>query len=212
MKAAILLLAALSLSACATSDAHLHDYGYYLANKRANQTTSAQFAHCRGYGCKYVDKVSLAEDDWAEIDAFFDPSPETPAEERERLRHAIGWFERRVGAITGTDEDVHGTFYKLGGRQQDCVDESTNTTIYLAVLDERGHLNHHRIRKPQMRPPFIGGGRWPHQTAVITETATGTQYAVDSWFHDNGAEPEIVLLSEWNKGWRPRLPSHSQRD
>ena len=43
----------------------------------------------------------------------------------------------------------------------------------------------------------------PHTTAVIEDIGTGTRYAVDSWFFDNGIPPAIVELSAWKKGWGP---------
>jgi len=40
-------------------------------------------------------------------------------------------------------------------------------------------------------------------TAVITEKETGVAFAVDSYLYANGREPKIMLLTEWEKNWRP---------
>lgn len=50
---------------------------------------------------------------------------------------------------------------------------------------------------------FIFG--WPHSSAAMREinTVKKNEYAVDSWFEDNGQPPHIILLSTWSSGWEP---------
>jgi len=174
----------------------LHDYRTYLSNKGVHQVGTEGFGHCHAYGCEKVDIIVFDEEMWRELDGMFTPASRNAREERERIITAVGWFERQVGELNGTSEDVFGTFQKLGLLQLDCVDESTNTTTYLSLIEQRGHLKFHRIRKPHMRAPFFGGGNWPHLTAVITENESGAEYAIDSWFEDNGVPPYIVPLKE----------------
>jgi hypothetical protein len=38
---------------------------------------------------------------------------------------------------------------------------------------------------------------------VIEEATTQQQYAVDSWFLDNGQPPFIIPLGAWKQGWTP---------
>jgi hypothetical protein len=197
------LIALLITGACASSPAEQHDYHSYLNNKGVYHVSPEQFGHCHGYGCKYVARVSFNKQMWKDMERIFTPRPESAKEERKRLALAISWFEHNTGALTGTGEDIKGTFKKFGANQLDCVDESTNTTVYLSLMEQLGYLRFHRIRKPQMRAPFFGGGNWPHQSAVITEKETGKEFAVDSWFEDNGKLPYIVPLDEWTWGWRP---------
>lgn len=113
-------------------------------------------------------------------------------------------MEKIVGGLTGTEEDVRGTFRKTGRLQLDCVDESTNTTAYLIAFAERGYLKHHTVEGPSSRFLLHGRPGWPHQTAVIKETETGQRYAIDSWFYDNGHPAVSVPLEEWSDGWTPR--------
>ena len=196
------LLLPVALGACAGGSS-IQSYRAYLEKKGAVTSEAGSVAHCRGYGCKYVDAVALDEHEWAEISKNFQPSAGTPSEEREDIALAIGNIERIVGAKAGTDEDVYGTFRMLGDYQLDCVDESTNTTTYLAALLERGLLRFHEIEAPNVRLPLIHAGRWPHQTAVIRERESGERYAVDSWFRDNGADADVVHLKAWKDGWKP---------
>ena len=191
------------LAACASNPEALHNYRSYLSNKGVHQVSPEKFQHCHAYGCEKVDIIVFEEGQWSELDSMFKPASKSAGEEHERLIKAVGWFEREVGELNGTSEDVYGTFKKFGPLQLDCVDESTNTTTYLSLIEQRGHLKFHRIRKPHMRAPFFGGGGWPHLTAVITNKESGVEYAIDSWFGDNGEPPYIVPLEEWTHGWRP---------
>lgn len=196
-----LLLLSLCLSACVSQD--FKTYDRYLASKNIPAPTVEQFPHCHAYGCASHYLVELNKSQWKQIDKIFARPSKNAAQERERIIKAVGLFERMVGGMTGTDADVKGTFRKTGENQLDCVDESTNTTIYLDLLKQRGHLTFHDIEQPQIRLPFVGGGAWIHQTAVMRERESGIDYAVDSWFYDNGIEPVIVPLEDWRKGWKP---------
>ncbi|MCP3866933.1 MAG: hypothetical protein GY703_02315 [Gammaproteobacteria bacterium] len=83
----------------------------------------------------------------------------------------------------------------------DCIDESTNTTNYLAMMQKDRLLKWHRLEDRSTRGFFIFG--MPHTTAVINDRSTGLMWAVDSWFHDNGVPPEILPLDQWRGGWEP---------
>ncbi len=198
------LLASLTfiLSACVSQD--FKTYERYIASKNIPAPTLDQFPHCHGYGCPSHYLVELHAKEWKQIDRLFRPASKNPQQERARIAKAIGAFETIVGKMTGTEVDYRGTFLKMGRGQLDCVDESTNTTIYLDLLRQRGHLKFHEIQQPQIRTPFTGGGgRWVHQSAVIHERESGVDYAVDSWFEHNGKPAHIVKLSDWRSGWRP---------
>lgn len=194
-----LILATLTLSACA---AHYDSLDDYLAQRQLQQPTKDTFQSCRSYGCRFKDTVTLSKKEWAAIDKVFKPKAKTPAQERKKIATAIALFETYVGDYTGTHEDVAGTFEKTGFYQQDCVDESTNTSIYLRVLEAHGHIKHHTIEPPTVRLP-ADTGRWPHQSAMIKEIKSDEAFAVDSWFYENGAPPEIIPLAEWKQGWKP---------
>jgi len=83
----------------------------------------------------------------------------------------------------------------------DCIDESSNTTTYMAMMQKDGLLRWHRVVDTKTRGYFIFG--WPHTTAVIKEKKTGRSWAVDSWFYDNGIPPAILPIAKWSDGWEP---------
>lgn len=161
---------------------------------------------CHGNGCAILSHVVLTPAQWQDLRRIFHPLAGNAGEERERLRAAIGRMEEFVGAATGTWRDKGGTF-NGGEGQQDCIDESINTTLYLTMFRKYGLMRQHRIEDRATRGWFVGG--WPHTTAVISElddsggVARGTFWAVDSWFLDNGEPPYIVPLEQWKSGWQP---------
>lgn len=126
---------------------------------------------------------------------------DNPKSERVAVAYAIGWMERHVGKRIGTSSDRPGMEYLGSGdpSQQDCVDEATNTTSYLLVLEGNGLLKHHKVGTPFSKGNLLLGGvkNWPHWTAVLHENKTGTRYAVDSWIYENGENPAIVEANKW---------------
>ncbi|MBU6235894.1 MAG: hypothetical protein KGQ41_08615, partial [Alphaproteobacteria bacterium] len=102
--------------------------------------------------------------------------------------------------------DVRDTYIQGGMFQQDCVDESTNTTTYLRLLEMKGWLKFHTVSAPNSRLFLTSGNLGPHSTAVIEDKKTKAKFAVDSWYHDNGEPAEIVDLQEWKSGWKPQGP------
>jgi hypothetical protein len=195
-----LLLSLLLITACSGAPG---DYKSYLEGRKVGLSTDQNIRHCHGYGCTIITDVPFTKADLKHIKAIFRPAPKNAEQERQSISKAIALFEKKIGPRDGTGNDVRGTFRQTGNDQLDCVDESTNTTSYLSIMENAGLLKFHTVVGPTMRLPIVHAGRWPHQTAVIQEKATGTLYAIDSWFRDNGAPADIIGLKEWKQGWKP---------
>ncbi|MBV1875788.1 MAG: hypothetical protein KUG50_04095 [Cycloclasticus sp.] len=45
--------------------------------------------------------------------------------------------------------------------------------------------------------------RFAKKEAVIGQLEPDKRFAVDSWFHKNGIEPEIIPIKLWYSGWQP---------
>lgn len=166
------------------------------------------FGICKGYGCRYYLKTGLGPEEWQRIVAVFVGVPENAAEERIAIKKAISLFEQMVGPKTGTENDAAGAqLINLSTRgQMDCIDEAFNSTTYLYLLRMTGLIRYHRLGQPLRRGGTL---RWPHNTATLHELdpeANGEtgHFVVDSWFHTNGAEPEIVPAAQWSRGWSPQ--------
>lgn len=191
---------ALLMSACTHGDPSVDDY---LDGRNVKMRSPEKFDQCHGYGCRLISRITLSDATWKELGHIFKRPSKTPEQERERLAEAIGLMETRVGAVNGTSSDVWGTFQEFGDDQLDCVDESTNTTTYLELFQQKGWVKFHDILTPRARMPLISGRGWWHQTGVIRERASGELFAVDSWYEDNGVPPHIVPFDAWKSGWHP---------
>lgn len=162
---------------------------------------------CHQHSCAYRTQIQLAPEDARQVLQAFGAPSEDAAAERRAIARAIAAFEQLVGPRTGTDRDLGGTFpgaFQAG--QMDCIDEATNTTSYLRLLDQADLLHWHSVEEPATRLP-IPRGWWPHTTAVIRERASTERFAVDAWFEANGSAPHIVDLATWRRGWKPASES-----
>jgi hypothetical protein len=197
---ALLAVLALLVSACG------HSPSAGLIRKYAARNSIASFQVCHDYGCSEASTTSFTEAEWARVRAQFARVAQSAADEREQIRHAIATMETIVGPKTGTDIDGPGAaiinFMRVG--QMDCIDEAYNTSVYLTFLAQDGLLRWHDVGVPANRGMVID--RWFHNTATITERATGERYTVDSWFGANGTMPDVVPLWAWLDGWSPEKP------
>ena len=66
------------------------------------------------------------------------------------------------------------------------------------ILDRNGLLNYHAVRRPEVRGYWINF-EWPHWTAVLQQDGDKEEWAVDTWFRDNGEPPVVIPLADWYK-------------
>ena len=153
---------------------------------------------CHAYGCKMKTPYRFTNANIAAIATTMRKVKrnDSPAEERRAIAYAIGLMERQVGAAIGI-RDIAGMQWTASGdpTQEDCIDESTNTTSYLVVLQSNRFLRYHTVEGPLGEDNMLYGtmiGRpvkyWPHYTATIKETKTGQRWAV-----------ELVDQQQWRK-------------
>ena len=175
----------------------------FVSDKIITNPDRTRFSMCHGQGCKIIEQLSLSDPQWQTIEHFFQPPASTPEHERQQIALAIAEFEKINGAKTGTDRDKARLFEHMGSPGQlDCIDESTNSTVYLTILKNHGLLRWHEPMDHVTRGFFIFG--WPHSSAAIREINNkDREYAVDSWFEDNGKPPYIIPLEQWRDGWEP---------
>lgn len=148
---------------------------------------------CRDHGCA-TSTVVMWQPQW---DVFFTKlfTTTSPASEREAIATAVGFYERSVGGISGTDQDLPRTFAGVGKTgQQDCTDEAITTSLFLEALAQRGYLRYHTPAPPVRRGRL---GRWPHISAAIAERGSGAIFAVDSWPNAAGSPAVSQPLPVW---------------
>lgn len=166
---------------------------------------------CHAYGCQMQTPVTFRPNDIAAIAELMRKTKKDKSahEERRAIAYAIGWMERHTGEKTGASADRAGMEFNGPGdpTQQDCVDEATNTTSYLLVLQQNGLLQHHTVGIPFSKGNILLGiSNWPHWTAVIHEKGSGQRWAVDSWIYQNGENPAIVEAEKWYEKDLNHLP------
>lgn len=166
------------------------------------QPVPALFSICYDHSCKSVETVSLTKEEWRRAIAPLSGGVMNASDERAAIADSIAILEEIVGARLGTSADRGGNLAGFGkAGQLDCIDESTNSSTYLRMLEQDGLFRYHTVINQSTRfGIFIG---MPHTTAVIRENDSGVRYAVDSWFFDNGQPPYIVELDAWESGKDP---------
>jgi hypothetical protein len=182
--------------------AGLQAASYFMTVDKITEPTRDRYTVCFDHSCTTVVTDSLTQDEWKMATQALRKPAATAADERRAIALSIAVFEEIVGRHTGTFRDKGGNLRGFGQPGQlDCIDESTNTTTYLRLLEHAGLLRWHRVLEPSTRFGLFVG--MPHTTAVIEDTGTGDRYAVDSWFRDNGQPPYIAKLVIWKAGSVP---------
>jgi hypothetical protein len=147
---------------------------------------------CHAYGCKAQTPFAFKPSDIAEISEVMTRvrRNDSPREERRAIAYAIAWMERRVAPTVGTASDRPSMdFFGSGDEsQQDCVDEATNTTSYLLVLERNGLIQHHSVEQPFAKDDL---SHWTHWAAVVREKSSGERFAIDSSSGTNGENPTV---------------------
>jgi hypothetical protein len=175
----------------------------FMTVEKITQPTRDRYTICFDHSCTTVVTDSFTQDEWETATQALRKPAATAVDERQAIARSIAVFEDIVGRHTGTSRDKGGNLRGIGQPGQlDCIDESTNTTTYLRLLEHAGLLRWHRVLEPSTRFGLFVG--MPHTTAVIEDTGTGERYAVDSWFRDNGQPPYIARFDLWKAGSTPQ--------
>ncbi len=183
-------------------------YADYNAKPPMGNTVSV----CHAHGCQQQEPFTFTGDDISDLSVLMDyaRNSDTAPEERRAIAYAIAWMERRVGPSTGTANDRASLGFMNASGQLDCVDEATNATSYLLVLQNNGLLRHHTVIRPFSKASFF---KWPHMAAMIRTRSNSQVYAVDSGVGPNGTNPAVTPASQWYIGDsappRTRVPSRT---
>jgi hypothetical protein len=162
--------------------------------------TPNNYSICHGHTCSKIAFIQLSDPQWSTVKALFSPPASNAQQERKQIKSAISLLEIMTGQQAGTYKDrAENDISKGLNGQLDCIDEATNTTVYLRMLAEADILIFHQQASRTSR----GGLFSPHNTATIIEIESNTRYAVDSWFDNNGKPPAIIPLTQWKSGWKP---------
>lgn len=155
---------------------------------------------CYNYDCALIEIVEFNTQQMEEIRLLLATAADAAAE-RAAIARAIGLFETYTGMQTPTWADKGGNLADDGveGRM-DCHDESGNTTTYLRLMERNGWLKFHQVLEPVYRLQSLLSQHW---AAHIVEKDGVREFAVDSWFFDNGHPAVVLPLEEWQNGAWP---------
>lgn len=164
----------------------------------AGGALAAPLTVCHGYSCTYKTRLQLGAGDLRRIASIMAAGKSSAEAERRAVSRVVQYVEVRAAAAVGVRDRAKSDFGQGRERgQMDCVDESTNTTAVLKLLERRRLLHHHRVQRPVSRGFFLDR-RYPHFTAVLKDEK-GTKWAVDSWYERAGGPPDIMPLDRWLK-------------
>lgn len=149
---------------------------------------------CYNFGCSVQRVVGITPEEWNEVANWFTPQAKDAAQERKRIQHAVGWLEVVIGRYTPIHRDKgQNQFGDTFEGQMDCIDESTNTTVFLHLLENHGLLRFHRVLDRAYRRTL-----WDqHWAGQVEELDSGQRWVVDSWFQDFGVLPYLQKAEQW---------------
>jgi hypothetical protein len=198
-RSVIVMLLAASVAGCAyNNDGPIEEH---FQRYKARLPDRDKVFVCSAYGCRTQTPFRFNDADIAQMQKMLSAShTATPEDERQAVAVTLAWMERRVGDAIGTSADRPADDLAGNGdpTQMDCVDIATNLTSYLLVLEQHKLLHHHSVgsvyAKEDLRRGFAG---WPHYAAILVESKSGQQYAVDGWKLASGHPPEITEREKW---------------
>jgi hypothetical protein len=155
---------------------------------------------CYGFVCRRREIMNFTPADRAALSKILGAGHSSGAAERAAVQKAMIWFDRRIGPIIGTDKRVANADIRTFDDKHnfDCWDTTRNTTSLLLVLQQRGLLKHHVVGNPGYRG-YVINLQLPHNTAVLIDRATRTEWVVDMWTRGYAQPPDVKPLAEWIK-------------
>ncbi len=162
--------------------------------------SAASMTVCYGFVCRRRELLDFTPADRNALSKILGTGRSSAAAERAAVQRAVIWFDRRMGPIIGTEKRVANADVRAldDGHNFDCWDTTRNTTSLLLVLQEWGLLKYHSVGDPHYRGNALVL-QLPHNTAVLIDRATKTEWVVDMWPHAYAEPPDVKPLAEWIK-------------
>ena len=155
---------------------------------------------CYGFVCRRRELLDFAPADRSALSKILGAGRSSPAAERAAVQKAVIWFDRRMGPVIGTKKRVANADIRAhdDSHNFDCWDTTRNTTSLLLVLQEWGLLKYHTVGDPHYRGNALVL-QLPHNTAVLVDRTTKTEWVVDMWPRAYAEPPDVKPLAEWIK-------------
>jgi hypothetical protein len=161
----------------------------------------ARIPVCFDFGCARRTQIHVYQSDFSAVETLLRASS-SAADERRRLAQAVALMEKVAAERTPTGQDLARNDFdeRTPDGQMDCIDESTNTSVYLDLFASRGLLRWHEVLERAYRAPALLDEHW---SAQIREVHAERRYAVDSWVRANGEPAVIQALEDWKRKLPP---------
>lgn len=172
-----------------------------------NPNGSVTLRICFNWSCARRQRMTFTPEDMALLRSHMGRCSGKNLRDRlQRVRIGIWQMERLAQKYQPSlINDLAINDFEAGANgRMDCVDNASNTTTYLHVLQDLRELVGWKVSSPKVRNLFnISAVHW---TAVLIDTESGAPWSVDSWYRPNGHLPMVMPLQSWideKKAWKP---------
>lgn len=209
-----LALSMLPVLAMATSDQVRSGLGYrtikgFQPNYEIHTDGSVDLHICFNWSCARNQALTFSKQDMAQVIDKMKLCGRIPKSLHDRLqRIRIGIWQMELLAqkyqpLLATDREGNDFDRDAPGRM-DCVDNASNTTTYLRILEDLTALPGWIVQEPQTRNPLpLDEVHW---TAVVKALDDGQLWSIDSWYRPNGNLPFVMPMQDWldnKRAWNP---------
>jgi hypothetical protein len=155
---------------------------------------------CYGFVCRRREILNFTPGDRSTLTRIMASGRASAAAERAAVQKAVVWFDRRMGPIIGTNKRIARADFRYFDDKHnfDCWDTTRNTTSLLLVMQEWGLFKYHKVGDPHYRGNVIVL-QTPHNTAVLVERTTRTEWVVDLWPRGYLQPPDVMTVQKWVK-------------
>jgi hypothetical protein len=153
---------------------------------------------CYGFVCRRRQIIDFTSGDRAALTKIMAAGKASAVAERAAVQKSVIWFDRRVGPVIGTDKRIANADIRYFDDKHnfDCWDTTRNVTSLLLVMQEWGLLKHHEVGNPRYRGNPLAL-QTPHNTAVLKDRATGSEWVVDLWTRGYAQAPDVKPADQW---------------
>jgi hypothetical protein len=155
---------------------------------------------CYGFVCRRRHAFDFTSADRAALTKLLAAGKASAVAERAAVQKAVVWWDRRVGPVLGTDKRIANADFRYFDDKHnfDCWDTTRNVTSLLLIIQEWGLLKHHTVGNPRYRGNALVL-QTPHNTAVLLDRATKTEWVVDMWTRGYAQLPDVKPADQWVK-------------
>lgn len=155
---------------------------------------------CYGFVCRRREVINFTSADRVALSKILATGKASAVAERAAVQKAVVWFDRRVGPVIGTDKRIANADFRYFDDKHnfDCWDTTRNVTSLLLIIQDWGLLKHHTVGNPRYRGNALVL-QTPHNTAVLVDRGTGTEWVVDMWTRGYAQLPDVKPADEWVK-------------